>query len=427
MPPHATHKTGTVSASDSHTIKAPVCRTEILVRLWTRTGDGKKLLPDEANAKRSGAIAFIEDLIASRGGSLVSTDDGLFVSILGSPADALVVSRQILLGMRGFQDKSGDHPVSVSISIDASLQGSSSDVTRAEIFPESSEINTSQALQVSHDLSSLIRISRPAQVLLTHDLSLQVSTFNGLPLKAFEGRFGVVEYMWTSAEKLLEFQNQQSGFVDLLEVAKVEETTALLAPSQSPSTAMETYFEPRAKTPFGSEETQTTGWKKALRTPWAIAAAATLVAALAVAGGVALRGKKSDPGPRTNPVNQGSIQIPQPRPKTPEAQTPVAKKRPPTKQETSVVAEGAQPAHQVISKTKVEPEPDSARTVVPPPPRTECKLTGDLQSYIRVAEGYRGHGQYEDAKRVFTQVIACDPNNQDAHKGLERTLAATAQ
>ena len=421
---HASNKTGTIAAPESHGAKAPSCRTEILVRLWTRFSEANKLHPDETASKRQGAIAFIEDVIGSRKGALTSTDEGLFVSVLESPSDALVASRQILLGIQSFQDKSGDQPVSVSISIDANSKNVASDEASRDTQTRSVDANPRPAPQASHDLLSLIRISRPAQVLLTHDMCQQANPFKGLPLKPFQGRFGVSEYLWTSEDKLLECQNQQSGFVDLIAIEKVEKAAPQSPPVEPSGAAIDTFFEPRAKTPFDGETSQAQGWKGALRTPWAIAAG-VLILVIAIAVAFMLRGGKPAPVAQSN-VNQ----VPNPvSPATPKTTEPppstTIKKNTQQKLPVASVAETAGPAHQDQSKKRTGN--DSAKAVsVPALPKAECKLPGDLQSYVRLAEGYRGHGQYDDARRVFTQILACDPNNQDARKGLERTLAAQA-
>ena len=436
MLPHAADKMATSLASDGSAIKAPACRTEILVRLWTSTDEGKKLLPDEATAKRHGAVAFIEDVIASKKGVLVSAEDGLFVSVLQNPADALVASRQILLGMRGFLDKSGDQPVSVSISMDASLQGTSPGELASETSPENPGANPAPVAQASADLKSLIRISRPAQVLLTHDLFQQVNGFTGLPLKPFQGRFGVFEYLWTSEDKLLQFQSAQSGFVDLIEVDTAAQQPEI--PQMAP-VASETYFEPRAKTPFGSAGEQTGSWKRIIRTPWGIAAVATILAAVVVTGGITLRGKKAAPVEKSVPDKQASAPVtPAPAPKPPETSHPRAGTDHQNSKQPPVVAANNPTSNVPVTTTKPprkdpprknsEEGSDVERTVSnsSPPPTSECNLTGNMQVFVRIAEDNRSHGEYENAKRLFGRILACEPNNQDAKRGLERTKAAEA-
>ena len=427
MPPQTSDTTATASASVSNEIKAPACRTEILLRLWTHAGEGKKLLSDEASAIRQGAIAFIEDVINSRKGRVGSTEDGMFVSVLGNPADALLVSRRILLGMRGFRDKLGNHPVSVSISMDSNLQNAGPDNSLPQSVPEHSETDPAPSDQASHELSTLIRISRPAQILLTHDLFQQVSAFKGLPLKPFQGRFGAVEYLWTSEEKVLEFQAQQSGFVDSMELDKVQLASPQLETPNSPSTEIETYFEPRAKTPFGSEETQTPGWKKALRTPRAVATVAIIVMAFVIAGGVAIRTRKAAPlaqSKQVNPVSSSASQPPKTSPAPPRTQAGTEHQS--LTQTTTEIGAKTKPAHaDRPSKSEATTEVGAAASTLASPKR-QCMLTGDLQRFVRVAEGYRGEGHYTDAKRLFTEVLDCDPNNQDARRGLERTRAAEA-
>jgi hypothetical protein len=425
MPSHSAENTASVPRADGSATKASPCRTEVLIRLWVHADEDKKLQTDETNAKRQGAIAFIEDVVASRNGVVGTTEDGLFLSVLKSPADALVVSRQILVGMRGFQEKSGAPAISVSISLDANRQKSAPlEEPIVEGTPGNSEGKPKATLQASHELSSLIHLSRPAQVLLTHDLFQQVSVFKGLPLKPFHDRFGVFEYQWTTEEKLVEFQNQQGGFIDLVEGRKTESVPPPPESTPSLSYPIETHFEPRAKTPFTSEDEQSPAWKR----PWVIAVVTALVLVVIAVAVIAFRTQKpatvaqnitvdlassSDPAKVTRPeTHAGAIQA---------AQAPSTPKRALAKERTAA-------PQQKPEKKKIEATTDveAKAAATPTQPKTECSLSGDLQRYVRVAEGYRGQGHYSDATRLFSEILNCDPNNQDARKGLERTKAAEA-
>jgi hypothetical protein len=415
MPSHTSTKP-TLSISDSNGMKVPPCKTEILFRVWTHRAESKKLPSHDANARRQGAVAFIEDILASRKGVLVATDDNLFVSILESPSEALVVSRQVQLGMRGFLDKSGNQPVAISISIDADTQNTKVAETRNEGTSENNLSNPSATkIEASHDLLSLIRMSKPDQILLTHDLFQQISPFKGLPLKPFQGRFGVFEYLWTSEEKLLELQSQQGRFVDSMEEPNLETETPELAGVETQIPSEENVRIQLSPAAFSAE---TSNWKRSLRSPWSIAAISTLLLAIIVAGGVMLRVKKpgaQSPDRATNQAAGSTRQV-----------SPAAA---PGSQSSAIKAESKSFAVPKTPSAAPKQKSDSARAknkAVPDtaPSPTPCKLSGNPKSYLPVAERYRENGKYSDAERLFRGVLDCDPKNPEATQGLSRTLAA---
>ena len=409
MPSHATTRPAH-SVSDSGGMRLPACKTEILFRVWTCGAESKKLPTDEAAARRQGAIAFIEDIIASRKGVLVATDDNFFVSILESPSEALVVSRQVQLGMRGFQDKSGNRPVAISISIDADTQN-----TKAV---EASENPPAKKMEASHDLLTLIRMSKPDQVLLTHDLFQHVTPFKGLPLKPFQGRFGVFEYLWTSEEKLVALQSQHGHFVDSIEERSQQSETSEL-------TGFETHIpsEENAETQLSPAafSARTSDWKRSLRSPWSIATIVTLLLVIIVAAVITLRTKKPAAQPPVTTTNQ----VPRPAPPTspplaPVTQSPGAKANP----QLSGADQKTQPAAPARPRDKSDSAHVKKAVADNVPPKAECKLPSSLKSYLSLAEGYREQGKYTDAERVFRQILDCDPNNPEAIQGLGRTRAA---
>jgi hypothetical protein len=413
MPSHASGKTVAVSASQNYGSKSPARKAEILVRVWTRNSESKRLQTDEAGADQLGAIAFIEDVIASRNGVIVPAEDDLYVSILESPSEALVVSRQIQLGMQAFQNKTVKQPVSVSISINADTQSIGTDDKQGE--GDSDPVQSTAT--PNHDLLTLIRMSRPAQVLLTHDLFQQVSSLKGLPLKPFQGRFGVFEYLWTSEEKLLELQSQQGHFAEVIEEAAPQSNSAALADS-----AID--YGTNAGVPPAN---QSSSWRRSLQSPWTIAALVTLFFALVVAGGVSYRMKRSSAKTQANATDvasasSGSSQLSPPHPNPPA-----------TPQDTPKTA-GSPPVPPVVSTNKervpVKPEKQRQAAVksdsgpVTSEPKKACKVPeGEIKPMLQIAEQDRVNGRYAEAKRRFSEVHDCDPNNQTAIDGLRRIAA----
>jgi hypothetical protein len=390
-------------------MRLPACKTEILFRVWTCGAESKKLPTDEAAARRQGAIAFIEDIIASRKGVLVATDDNFFVSILDSPSEALVVSRQVQLGMRGFQDKSVNQPVAISISIDADTQN-----TKAV---EASENPPAKKMEASHDLLTLIRMSKPDQVLLTHDLFQHVTPFKGLPLKPFQGRFGVFEYLWTSEEKLVALQSRHGHFVDSIEERSQQSETPELAGFETHIPSEENAGTQLSPAAFSAK---TSDGKRLLRSPWSIATIVTLLLVIIVVAGITLRTKKPAAQPPVTTTNQVPRPAPPTSPLAPVTQPPAAK----ANTQLSGVDQKT-PAAPTRPRDKSDSAHVKNKAVADTaPPKAECKLPSSLKSYLSLAEGYREQGKYTDAERVFRLILDCDPNNPEAIQGLSRTRAA---
>jgi hypothetical protein len=67
------------------------------------------------------------------------------------------------------------------------------------------------------------------------------------------------------------------------------------------------------------------------------------------------------------------------------------------------------------STTLAEPEapPDASRP--------GCNVSeGEIKALLQIAEQDRVNGRYAEAKRRFSEVLDCDPNNQAAIDGLRR-------
>lgn len=423
MSPSPYAKSGVANSDDSG-IGAASCKTEILFRVWTRGAQHKKLSsPNEGNGQQhTGAIALIEDVVASRRGVLVSTDENLYVSVLANPSQALVVARQVQLGMEEFKKKSRIQPIAISIAIDAGVQGTQSTRTSFSSLPESEAENpAAPKVQASHDLLTLIRMSKPAQILLTHELFQRASLFKGLPLKAFQGRFGVFEYLWTEEEKLLEFEQELPRFVDT-EEHQSEQTDEIELHGLRSYGSFEG-SERAANLLSGSE-------KANLRTekfwrPWSVAAAATLILLLMV-GGIAMRMKKTNSETLTAPV----VKTVSPVPQSPSAHSNLNSATGPALRSTiphakpAKTTEKMQTISQSNSKAISSPSHSSEKAIVESTPPTPCSLPGSMDGYLRRAEDYRGRGDYKSADRLFSEILDCEPNNEQARVGLAHTRAA---
>ncbi len=427
----ASQPTSGVSNSGEIGIKQMICKTEILFRVWTG-GDhpGKLSSSGEAAGAYPGLVAFLQDVVSSRQGALVATEENMYVSLLENPTEAVVVARQVQLGMEEFKKRSRIQPVAVSIAIDARVPGalpSGGDTDKD--LQEPPKDPSERCMDASHDLLTLIRMSRPSQVLLTHELFQKANLFRGLPLRAFQGRFGVFEYLWTSEEKLLELEGEQSQFSESEPSVMIPSDRSELPSSPSRPTSNEIGQPSFAASEVERDRVEA---KPFWASPLSVASAVGLLLILLIAGGLArLRSGPKVVSPTPQVIQRAPSQsggaslkpkIDQPSPlHLNAAQSPVGTHksdeklrtaRPPVRPTRDSFEESDLPA-------SAAPDPAPAAA-----PARGCTLQSSLDDYLRQAEYDRGRGDYVSAERLFSRVLDCDPNNERAKVGLSRTRAA---
>ena len=415
-------KSGVSNSDDSGTKLVP-CKTEILFRVWTGGAQNNKLpLPGEVSGEPSGIVAFLEDVVASRQGALVPTEENMFVSILEDASQALVVARQVQLGIQDFQKKSRIQPIAVSIAIDARAAGVRSIEPDASTRSQDSTQNfPAPCVEASHDLLTLIRMSRPAQILLTHELFQKVNLFRGLPLKTFQGRFGVFEYLWTAEEKLLELEGDPTRFSNTEPGPDFRSDRAHLPPLSSRATAEES-----AQTQFVSthHERKNADATSFWRSPLGIASAVAVLLLVLIVGGVALRGRGTKADTPEGPVVQHvtpATKDPSLHPNvTQPSQPPIQLPAPVEKHRKTIQAAQPKPKESPKDSAVTAAENTNAQST----PAKTCSIPGSLDDYLRQAEISRGRGDYPTAERLFNRVLECDSNNEVAKRGLIRTRAA---
>ena len=371
------------------------------------------------SSAHAGVLALIEDAVTSRRGIFVSTPDQIqdqvYVSGLRQPSDALVVSRQVQLGLQGFRGKQGAGPVAVSIAIDASASASNGTAGAAN------------GIEPPHDLVTLLKLSRPAQVLLTHDMCQRMEEVKGLPLKSFPGRFGVYEYLWTAEDKLDLLQSEPQLTLTAMPAVTAPHTPARTAQQEklgvaTTSSALPVYQEPTSQDP--DDQDMVVRGSAAFPQSRLILFGALGLAVLAVAIAVGVHfmhalASSAAPAvpaaPAAIPAQTQSVPPVAPRPQTtPEARQPIAPAQP------------AERPHTAAQHPVAKPEPSQPTAEQKPAPASppECAVAMDAGRLVALGEQDRGRGDYANAVRIFREVLACDPNNAAAREGLDKTLSA---
>ena len=404
-------------------------KVEMVFRFWGSNAKSAEPANDEGAAlHHAGVLALIEDAVAAKRGVFLSTRDQLYVSGLKQPADALVVSRQVQLGLQGFRGKHAAGPVAVSIAIDASGVAPPPNPDAENAGDSTSSAAANQTPEPPHELVTLLKLSKPAQILLTHDLCEQLEptdtqsikggqSIKGLPLKSFPGRFGVYEYLWTAEERLDLLQSEPqltlAALPAALPSAPVKDKTGTLPAADLPVKAAD-LAPSHADMVAEKRATFQAGFQSVFQSPrmLILGAVAAIVLVAAILVGVHLAhtpSASSAPAPASQP---STVQTSAP---APAAAPPAVQSAPPQVTEKPHVAA----AH---SKPITHaPAPAEEKQAAPAPaPSANCTLGANPERFVGLGEQARGRGDYANAIRIFHEVLNCDPNNAAAREGLDK-------
>ncbi len=396
-------------------------KIEMVLRFWgangrsAETGDnGPANSPGNPLGHHPGVLALIEDAVASKRGVFVSSREYLYVSRLNRPADALVVSRQVQLGLEGFRARHGSGPVAVSIAIDArGGERAGGAEAKEPAGPDSSSQSQEPPHDPPHDLVTLLKLSKPAQILLTHDLCQQVAALKGLPLRSFPARFGVYEYLWTGEEKLDLLQSEPQLTLAALPMAQAaKEKNGAASEAATTTKAFEAPAIPAAKEERPEAKR---GLPRAYTFGGAGLAAVIVLAAIGIHFAqkpAANPAQNATSAPAVNAAPMAGPAAPAPAP--PAAAVPVSQA-------------AAKPHAAKPSAAKPIPAPEAQEAKAPAAPSADCTLGADASRYVGLAEQKRGSGDYANAIRIYREVLACDPNNAAAREGLVKAMQAQQQ
>lgn len=401
----------------------------MVFRLWSPAKDSEGRAVSRNAVQHPGVLALIEDAAATKRGVFQSTGDQLFVSGLKKAPDALVIARQIQLGLQGFRGRPNTHPVAVSIAIDSSSEGTAkpqrdqnADANLATL-PGVPPASLGKAVEPSHDLLTLLKLAKPAQVLITPDVWQRLEGIRGLPLKSFPGRFGVYEYLWTPEEKLELLQSEPQLTLAALPAAPANVPDS--KPGQGEAIAA-VAGPPRLESPAAEEARMGAAEGKAERL-WLQRPVLVAGIALAVVCTLAFAGVRMFHGSSSGEVKPNApVPLQQSSPATPTASVKPAQSPagPPVESHSTANVSLASTARTKAPKQAATQAPAHAqeKPSPPPAPSPECAFAADTTRLAGLAEQYRERGDYTNAERIFRQVLSCDPNNAAAREGLNRAI-----
>jgi len=410
-------------------------RIDLLVRLWASAHRDAGAAQGENQLHQTELLALIEDVAASRKATVLKSSDLIYISGFSHIGNALAAARQIELAAQGFRRRNPSVPVAVSIGIDAQ-QHAAANMPGADFDPP-------------RELVSLLRMSRPAQILLTHDLYQQISGYVGIPLKPFPLRFGVHEYLWMDEDQLEVLKSEPHL---TLAVITKEEPASGQTPSQTVSPVVEPAITPQ---PFGepmpsrhlgrstqlSEVALTSRWDSLLRSPrvWLMAGVPLLVIAVIV-GVIVSRSPSHPPAASPSGSSSGAAEpassgtpasshsgVPSPTnpapipPATTAANSTTSVHKPPSATPKKHLSQ--KEANPPASTPAPESTPPAAERTAPPSERPASCSQADVASLLRFAKVNRANGNLDDATRQLKGVLQCEPNNVDALNELARIRA----
>jgi hypothetical protein len=400
-------------------------KVEMVFRIWHAGGkDAEAAGNEQENAQQQGTLALIEDVVGAKHGVLHATKTQIFATGLPHANDALVAARRIQLGLQGFRARAGAAPVAVSIAIDASSSagsgaGRQKTVTIAE---GDASVQAGSVAEASHDLLTLLKISKPAQVLLTHDLCQSSPAIKGLPLKAFPARFGVYEYQWTSAEKLEVLQAEPQLMLATVPAAPPSAPAARPTAETATQTIPAVVAVTAPASPPRSEEMVRDG-RQTLRLARIAVFAGLGVVVIGLASFVGMRLARES----AKPAGSGSAPVTVPAAVPAAPAQPAAQTTPTSAAPGASSGTGSAPAAQPAKSQSPRKAAQEKHATEPAQPTAECNLQGALSQYLGLAEQARGRGDYANAIRRFKEILSCDPNNGAAREGLNRAIQGQEQ
>ncbi|MGA8568751.1 MAG: hypothetical protein WB580_13250, partial [Candidatus Binataceae bacterium] len=277
-----------------------------------------------------------------------------------------------------------------------------------------------------HDLLTLLKLSKPAQILLTHDLYKQLTVIKGLPLKTFPGRFGVYEYLWTAEDKLDLLQSEPQ-----LTLAAVPPAAPVVSGSREVQDSLTPIIPARAATDASDIEQHDLGmvqrWLITFRSPRNLLFASLALVAICAIALIAIRMIHTSSSQSANPARSSSVQGATPAVKAADHTTTQSNPSSPATTHAKPEPKTVTPEKQPVTEShKTSTAGETSRTPSPAQ-NSKCSLSGDLSRYLHLAEQDRGQGDYANAARIFHQVLDCDPSNAAAREGLNRAKQGQEQ
>ena len=400
------------SATRTQGIAAPreAC---LSVRLWTASSDSEPLPSLWEN--ESPAACLILDQIAASEGIPASRQGEVLTATFPTFQTAVFAARRLQWAVQGFSEAERLQATSLALLVH------SPDEEHGETIAEDALHSLEQAA--------------PGEILLTEKASQPFDRLPGFPLQVASGD-GLWELVWRAPE------SQSTRSYDEQILAQLVEQHGVDHPEhQEQPPAAHADYAGHAEADYMREPENARGSSRGKMIGIA-------VAALVVVGAVIFyfTPGKSNPAPaadqaQTQAQTQSqTVQQPamaaQGGPASPSGSPPARLTKQERAEATAAARTQQNPAKAEVKPPPVAPAPERERPAPKPaePPPSRANSNGrcdvDPSQYgglIDQAWKNLGRGKYNDAKRQFGAVLACDPGNSSARTGMERARMAAAE
>jgi hypothetical protein len=400
------------SATRTQGIAAPreAC---LSVRLWTASSDSEPLPSLWEN--ESPAACLILDQIAASEGIPASRQGEVLTATFPTFQTAVFAARRLQWAVQGFSEAERLQATSLALLVHSSEE-------------EHGETIAEDAL---HSLEQ----AAPGEILLTEKAGQPFDRLPGFPLQVASGD-GLWELAWRAPESQSTRSYDEQILAQLIEQRGVDHPEHHEQPR-----AAEANYAGQAEADYMREPENARGISRGKMIGIA-------VAALVVVGAVIFyfTPGKSNPAPaadqaQTQAQTQSqTVQQPamaaQGGPASPSGSPPARLTKQERAEATAAARTQQNPAKAEVKPPPVAPAPERERPAPKPaePPPSRANSNGrcdvDPSQYgglIDQAWKNLGRGKYNDAKRQFGAVLACDPGNSSARTGMERARMAAAE
>jgi hypothetical protein len=336
------------------------------------------------------------DLIAASGGLVVDSQGGILVARFDNAQSAGLTARRLQWAAQGFLDSSTHGSTQLSALLQAGDDAAAGEGRGFELLEQAA----------------------PGQILVAEGAGKALEDIPGFVL--LDADTGLRELVWRAPEE----QTMREEDEQIL--ARLADENSRIAPERVATEEPEL-----AAPPIGSPDIDSDLPPRHSRRVliWIIGIAAAAVVAIVAAIVVHSRsgsGSNNNAGPV---AQQPAAQIAQPLPPTQTAQPSPAAPQPETPKAIETPAATNEATGNSRHKQKpseaptVEPKPKSAET--PPSMRGNCKVPQDeISGLLNRAELSRSRGQYKEAGRMYSSVLACEPGNATAQAGMDHVRQA---
>lgn len=381
-------------------------------RLWAASGDSTPVASLWEN--ESPASGLILDLIAACEGEPTVRQGEVLTAGFASFQAAILAARRLQWAMQGFGEGEERQTTCLALLIHSPEDGPAESVA-ADVF---------------HSLGK----AAPGAILLTQKAGKPIENLPGFPLQEAAGD-GLRQLQWRCPEEQASRSSDEEMLAQLVEEQGAQAASS--APSEPPAESFEHAAEERK--PYSREAEAKRGSSRLLIGGMALAAVVAIGAVVYFNSGKtapiadqsqAVTANSEEPAGSAGTTAQPGAPASAAHAAHPGAAEPsnapaAAKNSKPAKNELQPPAEP--PAQ--------EKPPERERPAKPAEPPAAKAVSGgrcDLDSsqfggQIDLAWKNLGRGKYNDAKREFGAVLACDPGNARAKEGMERARMAAAE